>query len=84
MWIKGGFQSEVLNFISAQGNGGYSNSDQTYTLTLPPNVWTYFTIPIAQTDMFLNGQTTGNFGFYIRGPNGGDETIYYDDVVFWK
>ncbi len=84
MWIKGGFQVETLNFISAQGNGGYGNSDQTYTLTVPAKVWTYFTIPVAQTDMFLNGQTTGNFGFYIRGPNGGDETIYYDDVVFWK
>jgi hypothetical protein len=84
LWIKGGFQNETLDFISAQGSGGYGNSDQTFTLALPANVWTYFKIPVASTDMFLNGQTTGNFGFYIRGPNGGDETIYFDDVVFWK
>jgi len=84
LWIKGGFQTETLNLISSQGNGGYGNSDQTTQLTLPPTVWTYFKIVVGQTDMFLNGQTTGNFGFYIRGPNGGDETIYYDDVVFWN
>lgn len=84
LWIKGGVQDETLYLISAAGNGGFGNSDQTVALTLPANVWTYFTLNIAQTDMFLNGSTTSNVGFYFRGPNNSDETIYYDDVVFWK
>ncbi|WP_426671042.1 hypothetical protein ACPPVU_07380 [Mucilaginibacter sp. McL0603] len=83
-WVKGGVQDEILDFISASGNGGYNNTDQTFTITVPANVWTYFQIDVSKTDMFLTAQTTSDFGFYIRGPNGTDETLYFDDVVFWK
>jgi hypothetical protein len=84
LWIKGGVQDETLDFISAAGNGGFGNSDQTVTLTVPKNVWTYFKLDISKTDMFATAQTTSAFGFYIRGPNGASETIYFDDVVLWK
>ncbi|MFI5139576.1 MAG: hypothetical protein ACHQIM_17280 [Sphingobacteriales bacterium] len=84
LWIKGGVQDETLDFISASGNGGFGNSDQTVALTLPKTVWTYFKLTVSKTDMFATGQTTSDFGFYFRGPNGASETIYYDDVVFWK
>ena len=83
-WVKGGVDAETLNFISASGNGGYGNSDQTFTINVPANVWTYFKIDISKTDMFATAQTTTAFGFYIRGPNGADETLYFDDVVLWK
>ena len=83
-WVKGGVQDETLDFISASGNGGYGNSDQTFTITVPANVWTYFKIDVSKTDMFLTAQTTTAFGFYIRGPNGVSETLYFDDVAFWK
>ena len=83
-WVKGGKQVETLNFISASGNGGYGNSDQTFTINVPANVWTYFKIDISKTDMFATAQTTSAFGFYIRGPNGTDETMYFDDVALWK
>jgi hypothetical protein len=84
-WVKGGVQDETLDFISASGNsGGYTNQDQTFTITVPANVWTYFQIDVSKTDMFATAQTTTAFGFYIRGPNGTDETMYFDDVVFWK
>lgn len=83
-WVKGGVDDEVLNFISASGNGGYGNSDQTFTITVPKAVWTYFQIDVSKTDMFATAQTTSAFGFYIRGPNNNDEVMYFDDVVFWK
>jgi hypothetical protein len=85
MWVKGGGVSETLYFISAQGNsGGFTNQDRTFSIVVPPSVWTYFTINVASTDMFQNGSSTSNFGFWIAGPGSQDETIYFDDVVFWK
>jgi len=78
-WVKGGVQDETL-YLTADTRGGFANSDTGTPLTVPANVWTFVEMPLAKLN--LNG--TEHFGFWIMGPNGTDETFYFDDVCFIK
>jgi len=79
-WLKGGLENYTLYLTADTRPGGFGNSDQTYPITVPANVWTYFKLPLSA----LSLQGTEHFGFWIPGPTDQDETFYFDDVVLLK
>jgi hypothetical protein len=103
-WVKGGTVSETLVLVGDQMVGGYGQTkwfgdgNSAYaaqTLTIPPNVWTFFKIPLGTgpntTDInyWANGTTAKQLGFFLQGGTHGsagdvDETMYFDEVAFLK
>jgi hypothetical protein len=97
-WIYGGTQSETVTLSANQLPYGWAQPTGAgiFTITVPPNVWTYFKIPIgsgggqlpllaaaaAQTSMTAAGNNL--VSWFIPGPNGVDETMYVDEVAFIK
>ena len=73
-WVKGGNASQQFEVFSE--NGGSHK-----TITVPPGVWTYFKLTISE---FMAGVQLERLDFQIHGPNGGDEVIYFDNILFVK
>jgi len=73
-WAKGGTADMNLQVWSE--NGGSQK-----TVTIPANVWTYFKMPIQghMQDVMLE-----RLNLQAVGPNGGNQTIYYDNILLVK
>jgi hypothetical protein len=72
-WIRGGAVSEQVDISSEDGGS-------TITITVPPSVWSYYTVPI---NGFINGVMVNRMDFKMHGPNAND-SVYYDEVIFSK
>ena len=84
-WVYGASVSETYYITSTDAAKGYGNADVSNPIVIPPNTWTYFKLPIQKLGIFSN--TSVNFqqiGWYIQGPVSGNETLYFDDVLFVK
>ncbi len=84
VWIKGGSADQTLYLTSDKRPAGFGNSDRSTPLNVPANVWTYFKIPIADANLWATGDTFNQLGFWIAGPEGSDETFYFDDLLLVK
>jgi hypothetical protein len=73
-WAKGGTADVNVDVYSE--NGGSKK-----TINVPANVWTYFKMPIQG---HMNGVMLERLDFQARGPNGGDQVIYFDNIMFVK
>lgn len=73
-YAKGGTADMQADVYSE--NGGSHK-----TITIPANVWTYFKLPIQG---HMNGVQLERLDFQARGPNGGDQVIYFDNIMFVK
>lgn len=83
-WVKGGTKDYNLWISSASSEGGFASFNEYAKVAVPANVWTYYKIPIDQLQLWRTGTTFNQLGWRIQGPNGSDETIYLDDVIFIK
>lgn len=84
VWIKGASTDQTLYLTSDKRPGGFGNGDQSTPLNVPANVWTYFKLPIADLNLWANGEAFNQIGFWIKGPEGQDETFYFDDLLLVK
>ncbi|MFI5159709.1 MAG: hypothetical protein ACHQHN_00460 [Sphingobacteriales bacterium] len=92
-WVKGGKTTETLALVGDQMNpagNGYSQNttpSAAATVVVPPNVWTFFKIPLGtatgQLNYWANGNVAKQLGFFLQGP-AADETLYFDEVAFLK
>jgi hypothetical protein len=73
-YVKGGTADQQFEVFSE--NGGSHK-----TITVPANVWTYYKLTISE---FMAGVMLERLDFQIHGPNGGDQTIYFDNILFVK
>jgi len=73
-WIKGGTADTQFEVFSE--NGGSHK-----TITVPANVWTYFKL---QVSTFMSGVNLERLDFQIHGPDGGAQTLYFDNILFVK
>ncbi len=73
-WVKGGTADQQFEVFSE--NGGSHK-----TITVPANVWTYYKLKISE---FMAGVMVERLDFQIHGPNGGDQVIYFDNILFVK
>ncbi|MEY4541102.1 MAG: hypothetical protein RLZZ306_2859, partial [Bacteroidota bacterium] len=72
-------------FISTQrSKSGFANTDEANKIAVPANVWTYFKIPVAKLELWATGTSFNQIGWRIKGPDGGDERFYIDDLIFIK
>lgn len=83
-WIKGGSIDYTVYLTADQKTAGYGNADTSTPLRVPANVWTYFKLPISDVGLFAKGGGLQQLGFYIQGPDAGNETLYFDDVILIK
>lgn len=83
-WIKGGSTELVFYVTGDQKGSGYGNSDRSTPITIPAEVWTYFKLPLTTVKLWQLGPTFKQLGLWIPGPDGQDETLYFDDVVLIK
>lgn len=83
-WVKGGTVTHTLNIETNTSSAGYGQNSIN-PITVPPNVWTYFKIPLSSIDFWKPGTTLQQLGFFLKGQNGDvDETYYFDDVMLVK
>ncbi|HEX8462012.1 MAG TPA: hypothetical protein VF623_11300 [Segetibacter sp.] len=83
-WVKGGSIDYTLYITGDKRAGGYGNSDQTVPIVVPASVWTYFKIPLEKLELWKTGTPFKQLGWWIKGPDGQNETFYFDDVIFVK
>lgn len=83
-WVRGGSKSYNLWISSASSEGGFASFNEYAKVAVPANVWTYYKIPVDQLQLWKTGTTFNQLGWRIQGPDGADETIYLDDVIFIK
>lgn len=83
-WIRGGSSDHIYYLTADQRPAGYGNADMTTPLEVPANVWTYFKLPLSSLKLWSKGGNLQQLGWYIRGPEDADQTIYIDDVIFIK
>jgi len=82
-WVYGGAASQTVNIQTNTSSLGYGQNGSN-PITVPPGVWTYFKIPISSISFWSTGGTLQQLGFFIKGPDSGDEKLYFDDVVLVK
>jgi len=73
-WAKGG--TADMNMQVWSENGGSQK-----TITIPANVWTYFRMPIQG---HMETVMLERLNFQAVGPNGGNQTIYFDNILLVK
>jgi hypothetical protein len=81
-WMHGG-SADYTFYIVTTSTTGFSNSTSGYAIDVPPNVWTYYKIPLANFPMWgANPATAQNaaIGWWTEGPPV-TETIYLNDVM---
>ncbi len=83
-YIKGGSIEYTLYLTGDQREVGYGNADQNTPIVVPPNVWTYYKIPLADLGLWKKGTPFHNLGFWIKGPDTKDEVFYLDDLILVK
>jgi hypothetical protein len=84
-WIYGGIEDYTLYVTgSAKAGGGYGNADVTTPIDVPPHTWTFFKLNISSIGLFGNSSNFQQLGWWVKGPNDQDETMYFDDVMFVK
>lgn len=83
-WIKGGSKDMELFISSQTSKSGFASFDEPTKIAVPANVWTYFKIPVAKLDLWATGTAFNQIGWRIKGPDGGDERFYLDDIIFIK
>lgn len=74
-WVKGGTTDVQLNLAA---DNVVSGSGSTYTITIPASVWTYFRVPIAG---WVNGVVCARMNFQMQGPDGSDQTVFFDNIL---
>ncbi|MCO5237431.1 MAG: hypothetical protein M9933_14290 [Chitinophagaceae bacterium] len=84
VWIKGASTDQTLYLTGDKRPAGFGNADRSTPLNVPANVWTYFKIPIADANLWATGDPFFQLGFWIAGPEGQDETFYFDDILLVK
>ncbi len=84
LWIKGGSTDQVLYLTGDKRPNGFGNGDRSTPLNVPANVWTYFKIPMEDANLWATDDNFNQLGFWIAGPENGDETFHFDDVLLVK
>jgi hypothetical protein len=83
-WVKGVTVTHTLNIETTTSSAGYGQNSIN-PITVPPNVWTYFKIPLNSIYFWKPGTTFQQVGFFLKGLNGDvDETYHFDDVMLVK
>ncbi len=88
-WVKGGSMSEDL--YVEWGNAGFTQDKNYSTITVLPDEWQFFKIPIStlkwnagSTDWAANSeQLLNTVAFFLPG-NTVDETFYFDNIMIIK
>ncbi|MDB5111530.1 MAG: hypothetical protein JWR67_2644 [Mucilaginibacter sp.] len=97
-WVKGGTAAHTLVLVGDQMKGGYgqvqnASAYAAQLVTVPPNVWTFFKIPLGPPSststtllkFWANGTVAKQLGFFLQGQSGDvNETMYFDEVAFIK
>lgn len=83
-WIKGASKDYSLYITSDKAEGGFGNFDEDNKVNVPANVWTYYKIPLSQLGLWATGSPMQQLGFRIQGPDGADETFYFDEILISK
>lgn len=83
-WIKGGSQDYNLWISSSASAGGTGSFNDNAKIAVPKNVWTYFKIPLSQLKLWETADTYNQLTWRIQGPDGEDQQMYFDDVIFVK
>jgi hypothetical protein len=100
-WVKGGTVTHTLVLVGDKMAGGYAqvqnaNAYAAQLVTVPPGVWTFVKIPLADPstafskiatslNYWANGTTANQLGFFLQGQSGDvNETMYFDEVAFLK
>jgi hypothetical protein len=77
-WIKGGTND---NTIKVNPDGITAGNAASVNIVVPADVWTHYVIPMSGN---FDGITCTRFNFQITGPTGGDQTLYFDNVILVK
>jgi hypothetical protein len=85
-WLYGGVQTETLTVLGSETPGGFGNSPTSpFTITVPPNQWNYYKIPLGsgsgQLNFWQDGPVATSIGWYTAGPTV-TEIFYLDEVAF--
>lgn len=90
-WIKGGLiDHDVWIFANSDGGPGHDQAQPAANkIVAKAGAWTYYKIPLSTLNLWADGTAANNFtinkfGFFLKGPDNADETLYVDDVMFIK
>lgn len=83
-WVKGGPADYTFYITGSQRAIGYGNSDRSYPIMIPANVWTYFKIKLSDLELWKKGTNFKQIGLWIPGPEDQDVTLYLDDFLLLK
>lgn len=83
-WVKGAANTYTFYLTGDKRAGGYGNSDTSTPLEIPAGVWTYFKLDLEEIGLWENGTPFKQLGWYIKGPDDQDATLYFDDVLLVK
>lgn len=84
MWIKGGTKDMSLYISTESSKGGFASTDESTRIDIPANVWTYYKVSIEDLALYSKAPVFKQLGFRIKGPDGGDERFYFDDLILIK
>lgn len=83
-WVKGAANTYTFYLTGDKRAGGYGNSDTSIPLEFPANTWTYFKLDLETLGLWEKGSPFQQLGWYIKGPDDQDATLYFDDVMLVK
>ncbi len=73
-WVKGGSEDNQIDVKSPDGGSPE-------TITVPANEWSYFKF---KTSGFITGFQMERLSFQMHGPDDGEQTLYFDDILLVK
>jgi hypothetical protein len=86
-YIKGGTVDYDLYISTPSSPSGFASFDEFTKITAYANVWTYYKVPVSTLKLWGNnnaGAAWNQIGWRIKGPDGGDQRFYLDDVILIK
>lgn len=83
-WIKGASADYTLYLTTDASAAGFGNFVETNRINVKAGVWNYFKLKLSDIDFWQSGKKLQQVGFRIQGPDKGDETFYFDDIVLVK
>lgn len=83
-WIKGGSADYSLYLTTDASKAGFGGFADANKINVKAGVWNYFKLKLSDIDFWSAGKTLKQVGFRIQGPNGQDETFYFDDFLLVK
>lgn len=83
-WVKGASADYSLYLTTDAGKGGFGDYNEKNRIDVKAGVWNYFRLRLADIDFWVPGKTLKQVGFRIKGPDKGDETFYFDDILLVK